>query len=59
MIVKMYLKEMVTKVNAKFGEESKTAVQFRVMVKGYLKGLMKLEDLNYIYKKLLDKRIKP
>ena len=57
--MKQYLKDMIEKVNYKFGEDSKMAVYFRVMVKAQQKGLMTLDELNKIYKKMLDNRVKP
>lgn len=57
--MKQYLKDMIEKVNHKFGEDNKIAVYFRVMVKAQQKGLMTLDELNKIYKKMLDKRVKP
>lgn len=57
--MKQYLKDMIEKINYKFGEDSKTAVYFRVMVKAQQKGLMTLDELNKIYKKTLDNRVKP
>lgn len=57
--MKQYLKDMIKKVNYKFGEDSKTAVYFRVMVKAQQKGLMTLDELDKIYKKMLDNRVKP
>lgn len=57
--MRQYLKDMIEKVNYKFGEDSKIAVYFRVMVKAQQKGLMTLGELNKIYKKMLDKRVKP
>jgi hypothetical protein len=57
--MKQYLKDMIEKVNHKFGEDSKIAVYFRVMVKAQQTGLMTLDELNKIYKKMLDNRVKP
>lgn len=57
--MKQYLKDMIEKVNCKFGEDSKIAVYFRVMVKAQQKGLMTLDELDKIYKKMLDNRVKP
>ena len=57
--MKQYLKDMIEKVNYKFGEDSKTAVYFRVMVKAQQKGLMTFDELDKIYKKMLDNRVKP
>lgn len=57
--MKQYLKDMIEKVNYKFGKDSKTAVYFRVMVKAQQKGLMTLDELDKIYKKMLDNRVKP
>ena len=57
--MKQYLKDMIEKVNYKFGEDSKIAVYFRVMVKAQQKGLMTLDELDKIYKKMLDNRVKP
>lgn len=57
--MKQYLKDMIEKVNYKFGEDSKIAIYFRVMVKAQQKGLMTLDELDKIYKKMLDKRVKP
>lgn len=57
--MKQYLKDMIEKVNYKFGEDSKIATYFRVMVKAQQKGLMTLDELDKIYKKMLDNRVKP
>lgn len=57
--MKQYLKDMIEKVNYKFGKNSKTAVYFRVMIKAQQKGLMTLDELDKIYKKMLDNRVKP
>lgn len=57
--MKQYLKDMIEKVNYKFGEDSKMAIYFRVMAKAQQRGLMTLEELNKIYKKMLDNKVKP
>ena len=50
--MKQYLKDMIEKVNYKFGEDSKIAVYFRVMAKSKQKCLLILADLRKIYKKI-------
>ena len=57
--MKQYLKDMIEKVNYKFGEDSKMAIYFRVMAKAQQRGLMTFDELDKIYKKMLDNRVKP